>query len=141
MVPVFALLLLGVGTASAHGWFGGFSNATPEEIAQRQQTMFQNQADLLGINADVIKNGWADGKTIPEIAEGQGISADQLRERMEAARKERMQEELQAMVDNGIITQEQADKRFKVMEERFADGEFGRMNRGPHRGFGGGCGF
>ena len=57
LLPALVLTLVGAGTASAHGMFGGgMSNATPEEIASRQQEMFTHQSTLLGISVD------ADGK-------------------------------------------------------------------------------
>ena len=131
-----ALVLLGAGIASACGWFGGFGNASPEEIAQRAETMFQNQADLLGIDVDEMKDAWAEGKNFMEIAEEQGITQEQLQERMREARKEQLQAQLQAMVGNGVITQEQADQRLQIMEQRFENFE----GRGCIKGFRGGFG-
>jgi hypothetical protein len=133
IMPALALTLAGASVASAHGWFGGFGQAIPEEIAQRQETMFQNQAGLLGISVDDVKNAWAEGKNFREIAEEQGISQEQLQERMQDARQEQLQNRLQAMVDNGVISQEQANQRLQFMEERMANGE---TAKGFHRGFG-----
>ena len=124
--------LLGVGVASA-GWFGRFSDASPEEIVQRQETMFQNKAGFLGISVDEMKNAWAEGKNFKEIAEEQGITQEQLQERMQELKQERLEAWLQAMVDNGVITQEQANQRLQFMEERFANGE---MTGGFHKGCG-----
>ncbi len=138
ILPALALVLAGTGVASAHGWFGGFGNATPEEIAQHQETMFQNKAELFGIGVDEMKNYWAEGKNFKEIAEAEGITQEQLQERMMEARNERMQNHIQTIVDNGVISQEQADKRLQFMEERFTNG---KMDRGFHRGFGMGCGW
>ncbi len=53
-------------------------------------------------------------------------------------KKERLQARLQAMVANGVITQEQADQRLQFMEERFASGE---MEECFHKGFGKGFGW
>ena len=52
---------------------------------------------------------------------------------MKELNQERMQSQLQAMVDSGVITQEQADQRFDNMQNRFENG-FGK--KGFHRGFG-----
>lgn len=134
ILPALALVLAGTGVASAHGWFGGFGNATPEEIAQHQETMFQSKAGLFGISADELKDYWAEGKNFEEIAEAEGIAQEQLQERMAEDRKEQMRNQIQAMVDNGVISQEQADQRLQFTEERMADG--GKMDRGFHRGFG-----
>lgn len=130
--------LLGVGVVSAQGWFSRFSDASPEEIAQHQQTMFQNKADFLGISVDEIKDAWAEGKTLKEIADEQGITEEQLQERMKEARQERLQAYLQAMVDNGVISQEQANQRLQFMEEKFGEDKMGKCF---HRGFGKGFGW
>ncbi len=139
ILPALALVLAGTGVASAHGWFGGFGNATPEEIAQRQETMFQSKAELFGISADELKNYWAEGKNFEEIAGAEGITQGQLQERMTEARKKQMRNQIQTMVDNGVISQEQADQRLQFTEERMANG--GKMDRGFHRGFGMGRGW
>lgn len=139
ILPALALVLAGTGIASAHGWFGGFGNVTPEEVAQRQETMFQNKAELFGISVDEMKNYWAEGKNFKEIAEAEGISQEELQERMAEARQEQMRNHLQALVDNGVISQDQADQRLQFMEERMTNG--GKMGRGFHRGFGMGCGW
>jgi len=118
--------VLGAGIVSAHGGFGWVGNFDPEKFAERQQTMFQEQADLLGISIDKIKNYWAEGKNFEEIAEAEGITTEQLQEKMKQAREENMKTQLQTLVNKGIITQEQADARLKVMEERTANGKFGR---------------
>jgi len=133
LLAVGLFSLLGVGVVSAQGWFGRFSDASPEEIVQKQETMFQKKADFLGISLDEMKDAWAEGKNLKEIAEEQGITEEQLQERMMEAKKERLQTRLQVMVDNEVITQEQADQRLQVMEERFANGE---MTGGFHKGFG-----
>ena len=133
ILPALALVLAGTGVASAHGWFGGFGNATPEEIAQREQVMFENKAELFGIGVNEMKNYWAEGKNFKEIAEAEGITQEQLQEQMMETRKEQMRNQIQTMVDNGVISQEQADKRLQFTEERFTNGKIGR---GSHRGFG-----
>jgi len=140
ILPALALVLAGTGVASAHGWFGGFGNATPEEIAQRQETMFQNKAELFGIGVDEMKNYWAEDKNFKEIAEAEGITEENLQNRMMEARQEQMRSHLQVLVNNGVISQEQADQRLQFMEERMANGD-GKMGRGFHRGFGMGCGW
>ena len=126
--------VLGVGAASAQGWFGFGNNISPEEMAQKQEAMFQGKAEFLGISVDEFKNAWAEGKNFKEIAEEQGITQEQLQERMRETRQERMESHLQAMVDNGIITQEQADERLRNMQEKIDNGG---MRKGFHKGFGG----
>jgi len=132
--PVIGLGLLGYGAASAHGFgmfggFGGLSNLTPDQIATRQQTMFQNEANLLGISIDGVKNGWADGKSLVQIAADHGITRDQLQQKMKDAQTAQLKSQLQTLVDKGIITQAQADKRLQFINQQVTSGKF-------HRGFG-----
>ena len=124
--------VLSVGVVSAQGWFGdrGNSNLSPEEVAQRQEVMFQQKADFLGISVDEVKEAWADGKRFKELAEEQGITLEELKAQMGEARQERMEAHIQAMVDNGVITQEQADQKSEYMQER---SENGYMGKGFHK--------
>ena len=135
VLPALLLTVLGASAASAHGWFGGFGNASPEEIAERQEAMFENKATLLGISVEEMKDVWAEGKSLWEIAEDLGLTQEELQERMQAARKEQLQNQMQALVEQGVISQEQANKRLQFMEERMANGKMGRgFGRHP-----GGC--
>lgn len=133
LVPVVAIgIIVGVNTAFAHGWFFGTTSATPDEVAERHIGMFQQQADVLGLTLDEIKNGWAQGKSPFEIAQEHGISLTDLQNKMKELRKQTMAEELKALIEKGVITQEQADQRLKFMQDRIDNGKgFGR-----HHGFG-----
>lgn len=138
VVPVAALaLFLTTTSASAHGW-GWFKNADPAEVAQRQQEMFQDQADLLGTTVDKVKDAWAKGQTTAELAEELGISETDLQNKMKETRKLELKEHLQALVTQGVITQEQADQRYAFMDERMDSATPGKaMGRMM---FGGGMG-
>lgn len=135
---VLAAVIAGVALAAASGstvfahglGFGMNSNATPDEIAQQQTERFQEQASLLGASVDEVKDAWAKGQTLEELANAKGITDELLQEKMQAARKTEMQAHLKTLVDKGVITQAQADQRLKVMEERIASGE------GPGKGMG-----
>lgn len=111
-LPVFTLGF--AGAASAHGWFGAVS---PEELANRHTAMFEEQANLLGASIDEVKNAWADGKTLFELAEEKGITKDQLRAKLEELKKEKLKSQLQALVQSGVITQAQADRRLGALEK------------------------
>ena len=131
IIPVLGFSLLGVGTASAHGFWGG--NVDPEDMAARQQEMFAEKANILGISVDEIKNSWAEGKPIRVLAEEKGMDLDALREKMMEARESRMQERLDSLVQEGVITQEQAEKRLEFMKSK--GGERGeKRGEGFHRG-------
>ncbi len=115
--------LAGISLASAHGGFGWLGGSfDPEKFAEGQQTMFEHQSEMLGIDVNKIKDYWAEGKSFKEIAVAENITSEQLQEKMKQAREEDMKTQLQTLVDKGIITQEQADARLKVMEEKIVNG-------------------
>jgi hypothetical protein len=129
ILPVVAIALMGgTGIASASGWFGGFGALDPEQAAQKHQEQFQRQAELLGISVEAVKEGWSDGKGIKELAEENGITEEQLQEKFKEQRQTQMQAKIQAMVDQGIISQDQANRRLQFMEENGGNG-FGKMGR------------
>jgi hypothetical protein len=138
-LPVLALGFAGVSVASAQGFFG--SGLSADEMATRHQTMFQEQATLLGISVEDVKSGWAEGKSIQEIALAKGITLEQFQQKMKDARIAQMKTHMQAMVTKGIITQAQADQRIQFMQTVQTKGKGGMMGNGMHGGFGGRGGF
>lgn len=130
ILPVMAMALIGAGTASAHGLFGFGSNATPQEIATAQTDRFTQEAALLGISVDAVKSAWAEGKTLEELATANGITADQLHQKMEDARKQHMKDQLAMLVSQGVITQVQADQRSAFIDKQAASGNTGRGGMG-----------
>lgn len=128
-----AALLLGVNYVSAHGFYGFFggSTATPEQIASRQQTAFQNEAALLGISVDEVKNAWAEGKTLQQLAQDHGITADQLQQKLKDYSLQQIKDQLQTLVSQGVITQAQADQRLQFIQNN--QNKTGKMG---HRGGG-----
>lgn len=129
-------LLVGVGVVSAHGGLGNFSNLTLEEQATQHEQMFEKQADILGISVDDYKQAWSEGKNLMQIAEEQGITVEDLRSRMQEQKQSLLQEHLNNLVTQGVITQAQADSRLAAMEQQVGKG-MGMM--GPkgahHHGF------
>lgn len=149
MIPAFlGLGFLGANSASAHGMgmFGGFggmwgSAATPDEIAARQQAMFQSEASLLGISVDDVKAAWAAGKSLPELAQEKGITMLQLQQKLKDAQTAKIKTQLKALVDKGIISQAQADQRLQFMQNQQAqiNGKLGSrrgLGKGMMRGLG-----
>jgi len=83
-----------------------------------------------------MKNAWAEGKNFNQIAEEHGITKEQIQERTKEARElkqERMNSHLQAMVDNGTITQEQANQKIQYIQDKF---ENNPDRKGFYHGFG-----
>lgn len=132
VVPTLAVAFIGAGAVSAHGLMRGFGsgagvpfihmmggpNSTPEQMAEAQKNQFTQEAALLGVSVDEIKQAWAEGKTLHDVATAHGITADQLREKMEAAHKDAMKKHLDVLVQQGVITQAQADSRLVFMEKQ-----------------------
>ena len=138
-LPIIGLGILGYGTASAAGWgMGvGMGKLDPEQFASAQLSKFQAEASLLGVSVDEVKNAWAEGKTLIEIAKEKGVTQEQLQVKMKELRLSQMKESLQALVGKGIITQAQADQRLKFMESNVGKGKkAGRGMMGKHMGFG-----
>ena len=134
IIPALGLGLLGVSSVYAHGMFWGVGNLSPEDLVTRQQAMFQQQADLLGITLDQYREKWADGKTLKEIAAELGITQEQLVERAKKAQQDRLSAQLKILVDKGVITQAQADRRLQFMAQQLKNGR--KFHRGFHHGFG-----
>lgn len=133
LIPAIAgLTLLTAGSVFAHGWggFNGSNGLEPEQIAERHQVMFENQADLLGIDVATIKNYWAEGKSMREIMTGEGIDEEAFRAKMQEQKREEMRLFLQDLVDQGVITQDQANQRMDSMQNReMMRQHSGRMNQ------------
>jgi hypothetical protein len=132
ILPVLAVAVLGVQTVSAHGFFGGFGGGdlSADDIAARHEAMFAEQAALLGVSVDVVKNGWAEGKSLREIAEANGVTKDALAAKMKEARTAQMKMHLQTLVTKGVITQVQANQRLAFMQNH--EGRWnGKKFRGP----------
>ena len=81
-IPMMGIGLVGTNIASAHGLFGGMgqgmgfglhANVSLDEIATRQQAMFENEAKILGLSADDVKNAWAVGKNVSQLMEEKKI--------------------------------------------------------------------
>ncbi len=132
--------LLGATLVSARG-FGGFgfgaSDLTPTQIATRQQTVFQNEATTLGISVDAVKAGWAKGESFQQIAQDNGISQTDLEAKLKAAAQANLKSHLQTLVDQGVITQAQADQRLQFMQTKMQNAATNSNKMGRRfRGFG-----
>ncbi len=129
--PILGLSVMGATQASAHGLMGMGQNLTADEIATRQQSMFQEQAQIFGLSVDDVKNAWAEGKSLKDLAKEKGISQADITKRMQDAQQAKLKTQLKALVDKGIITQAQADKRLESLKNMTAKGKKG-MNKGMH---------
>lgn len=85
---------------------------------------------MLGIDINKIKNYWSEGKSLREIAQAEGITDEQLREKIKQAQKQSLQKMTQSLVDKSVITRKQANKRLEIMKEKTSKGKFGHEMRG-----------
>lgn len=125
-----ALPMLGIGVvlggmsiASAHGFpnrpFGQKGDPT---------VMFQNDAALLGVSVDEVKNAWAEGKDIRTLAKEKGITEEALRAKMKATEEARMKEHLASLVSSGKMTQAEADTMLAEHKNREAEAKTALAN-------------
>jgi hypothetical protein len=139
IIPVLgAGIFLGLNTARAEAFSGlGFrfeQNATPEQMADKQQKRFQNEADILGISVDDVKNAWAEGKTLPQIMQEKGISQATVEQKLKDKAIAEMKTRLKTLVDKGVITQAQADKRSSLMLSELQNKTLHMNGKGMGRG-------
>ena len=72
---------------------------------------------LLGMSREEIQAERQEGSSLLEIAESKDITAAEITETIMEAKKARFEE----AVENGYLTQEQADERLELMEERIEE--------------------
>jgi len=92
-----------------------------------QWTMFDTAADVLGLTPLELFSELHGGETLEEVAEAQGVEMETVQEALSAAREEAQRDAIAQAVEDGTMTQEQADWLLEGMEN-------GYMPQG--RGFG-----
>lgn len=112
----------GEGGPGGHGGRGGHLGRGPG---------FEAAAEALGLEADAVKEALRDGTTIADLAEQQGVDVQTVIDAMVAEAQERIAQ----AVENGRLTQEQADERLADITERITDVvNNGRPERGGPEG-------
>ena len=100
-------------------------------------TMFDAAAEALGLTPEEFFAGLHDGKTLDEIAEEQGVEVEAVHDAMNAIRVEAMREAIEQAVEDGRLTQEQADWLLEGLEQGFFPmGRSFGFGRGMKGGFG-----
>jgi hypothetical protein len=97
--------------------------------------VFDTVADAFGMTPTELFEALHGGSTIEELAEAEGVDLEGLQETLADLHKERARERIQEAVENGDISQEQADWMLEGMENGY-----GPMGRGFGR-HGGRMGF
>jgi uncharacterized protein (DUF433 family) len=95
-------------------------------------TTYDAVAEALGMTPEDLFGELHDGKTVAEVAEEQGVEMEAVRGALEGARGELMAGAIEQAVENGRITQEQADWLLEGIDQGFLP---------RARGFGAGRGF
>ena len=110
-------------------------------------TTFDTAAEVLGLTPEELFAELHAGNTLEEIAEAQGVELEAVQDAINAARGEAMQDAIEQAVEDGDITQEQADWLLEGLEQGFfpmgrsfgfghgMKGGFGRGMRGSFGGF------
>jgi len=107
----------------ARGLFGFFRGGT--------WAMFDTAAEALGLTPEELFTELHDGKSLSQIAEAEGVEMETVQEALIAAREEAMRDAIAQAVEDGKLSQEQADWLIEGLDKGF-------MGRG--RGFGHGFG-
>lgn len=113
----------GRGGGRRGGIFGGFGG---------QWTTFDTMADALGLTPVELFTELHGGKTLEEVAEEQGVEMEALQETMQAAREDAMRQRIEQAVEDGAMSQDQADWMLQGLEQGY-----GPMGRGFGHGRGG----
>jgi len=93
-------------------------------------TMFDTAAEALGLTPEELFAELHSGKSLAEIAEAQGVEMEAVRDALKAAQAEARREAIEQAVEDGKMSQEQADWLLEGLEQGFFPG-------GRGLGFGG----
>lgn len=124
---------------------GGFGHHGPGHHGFGWHVDLSTAAESLGITEEELRSAIGDGQTLAEVAAERGVAVEAVVDALVAAQRERVAEE----VDDGGLTQEQADELLADAEERvtaLVDGELPALpgfhggggwphGPGPARGF------
>jgi len=100
-------------------------------------TMFDAAAEALGLTPEEFFAELHAGQSLAEIAEEQGVEIEAVQDAINAVQIEAMQEAIEQAVEDGCITQEQADWLLEGMDQGFLPiGRGFGFGRGMRGGFG-----
>lgn len=129
-------MLIAHGGRFAMGSMGGRGGDGMRGDMGLMQTIFDRDAvkaviaETLGMTVEELDAAHADGQRLPEIADAQGVTMDEIQTAVEAARTAAIEDALAA----GTITQEQADMLLSHPWQ--PGGPHGGHHGGPRNGFG-----
>jgi hypothetical protein len=98
----------------------------PFGFGGRSWAIFDAAAKALGLTPSGLFTELHDGgKTLTEIAEEQGVEIDAVQDAMEASRVEAQRQSIEQAVEDGDLSQEQADWLLEGLEKGFMGGRHG----------------
>ena len=101
------------------GWGrGGFGRGGFGLAGGGMWTMFDTAAEALGMTPEELFAESRAGKSLADIAEAKGVDVQTVYDAMNAARGEAMQQAIEQAVEDGRLTQEQADQMIERLENR-----------------------
>ena len=98
------------GPRAKEGWEHRMPGKTPHAWGAPSSTAL---AELLGLTADELRAELKDGKTLAEVAEAQGVELDAVVDALMAP----MAEKLAQAVEDGKLSQAEADEKLELMGE------------------------
>ena len=115
--------------AGGRGW-GGLGLGMFGRGGGDRWTMFDTAAEVLGLTPAELFTELHSGKSLEEIAAAQGVEMEAVRDALKAAQAEARREAIEQAVEDGKMSQEQADWLLEGLEQGFLPG-------GRGLGFGG----
>ena len=98
-------------------------------------TMFDAAADALGLTPEELFAELHAGESLEEVAEAQGIEMETVRNALQAARLKVQKGAIEQAVEDGRLSQEQADWMLEGVEKGFFPAGRGFRGRGFGRGW------
>jgi len=89
-------------------------------------------AEALGMTTDELTTALQGGKTLEQVAEEAGVDFADVQAAIQAAHATEMRDRIQQAVDDGTITQENADWLLEGLDKGFIGGPGGFGFGGPH---------
>jgi len=104
-------------TSKTYGWSRGFGRGIGGQAG------LEAAAELLGMTADELSTQLWGGRTLADLADKAGVDLQTLRDAVEAANQAAMEaavrDAIEQALENGYITQEQADWLLQGLEQGF----------------------
>jgi hypothetical protein len=93
-----------------------------EQAEAYREQMHSAVASALGLSIDELDAAIAEGQTLAQIAEAQGVDLQTVHDATAAARKEAMRQGIEQAVEEGQLSREQADWMLRGLEQGWMGG-------------------